>query len=190
MSTPEPESSGLPLRALAMVLLSAAIVFAGIGWLTLGSDDAGPAQPDAGPAGVVATERTPSAPDRSAAPTAPGEPDDAQADDADSGAASTGASIDMSAFSVRVYNNSTVDGLAARVADDLTADGWTVDQVANYDEGVIPTTTVYYGDAAGERAAAEELAARLGVRAEPRFEGIADAPPGLIVILTSDADGA
>lgn len=176
-----------------MVLLSAAIVFAGIGWLTLGSDDADPAQPDSGPAGVVATERTPSAPDRSAAPQEPGEDGDTDAGDdgdTDADSASSPSSVDPTAFAVRVYNNSTVDGLAARVAEELTADGWAVGDVANYDEGVIPTTTVYYTDADGEKAAAEELAGRLGVRAEPRFDGIADAPPGLIVILTSDADGA
>lgn len=174
-----------------MVLLSAAIVFAGIGWLTLGSDDADPAQPDSGPAGVVATERTPSAPDRSAAPQEPGDDDADDGDtDADADADSTQSAVDPTAFAVRVYNNSTVEGLAARVAEELTGDGWTVDHVANYDEGVIPTTTVYYTEVDGEKAAAEELADRLGVRAEPRFDGIADAPPGLIVILTSDADGA
>lgn len=33
---------------------------------------------------------------------------------------------------VRVYNNSTIRGLAARVARDLTAAGWTVVDVGNY----------------------------------------------------------
>nr|MBA2324062.1 LytR family transcriptional regulator [Pseudonocardiales bacterium] len=37
-----------------------------------------------------------------------------------------------------------------------------------------------------EQAAARALASSFGLRVEPRFEGIKDASPGLIVILTKD----
>ncbi|HEX6358006.1 LytR C-terminal domain-containing protein [Actinophytocola sp.] len=93
---------------------------------------------------------------------------------------------------VRVYNNSTIKGLAARAADDLRADGWQVTDVSNYPFGIIPTTTVYYRPGTDEEAAAKQISAAFGMRTEARFDGIKDAPAGLIVIVTNDygnADG-
>jgi hypothetical protein len=87
---------------------------------------------------------------------------------------------------VRVYNNSTIRGLAARAARDLSAAGWTVVEVGNYARGTIPTTTAYYQDSADQQASAQALGAEFGMRVEPRFPGIADASPGLIVIVTND----
>jgi hypothetical protein len=87
---------------------------------------------------------------------------------------------------VRVYNNSTVTGLAARAADDFRADGWQVAQVANYPSGIIATSTVYYRPGTAEQSAASSLGSQFGLRVEPRFSGIDDATPGLIVIVTND----
>ncbi len=87
---------------------------------------------------------------------------------------------------VRVYNNSTTKGLARTAADDLRADGWQVTDVSNYPFGRIPTTTVYYRPGTEEEAAAREIAATFGMRVEERFEGIKDAPAGVIVIVTND----
>ncbi|MBV9160178.1 MAG: LytR C-terminal domain-containing protein [Pseudonocardiales bacterium] len=87
---------------------------------------------------------------------------------------------------VRVYNNSTIRGLAARAARDLTAAGWTVVEVGNYARGTIPTTTAYYQEGTEQRAAAAALGAQFRMRVEPRFPGIVNAGPGLIVIVTSD----
>jgi hypothetical protein len=87
---------------------------------------------------------------------------------------------------VRVYNNSTVTGLAARAADDFRADGWQVAQVANYPAGIIATSTVYYRPGTAEQTAASSLGSQFGLRVEPRFSGIDDATPGLIVIVTND----
>ncbi|HXT46154.1 MAG TPA: LytR C-terminal domain-containing protein [Pseudonocardiaceae bacterium] len=87
---------------------------------------------------------------------------------------------------VRIYNNSTIRGLAARAARDLSAAGWTVVEVGNYPWGIIPTTTVYYQEDTDQRAGAEAIASEFGMRAEPRFPGIANASPGLIVIVTND----
>ncbi|MGH4015949.1 MAG: LytR C-terminal domain-containing protein [Pseudonocardiaceae bacterium] len=86
----------------------------------------------------------------------------------------------------RVYNNSTIRGLATRAASDLTAAGWTVVEVGNYSGGRIPTTTVYYQEGTDQRATAEAIGAEFGLRVEPRFAGIANAPPGVIVIVTND----
>lgn len=90
--------------------------------------------------------------------------------------------------SLRVYNNSKVEGLAHRAADDLRGAGFDVVEVGNY-AGRIPVTTVYYRPGTGERAQAETVARRLDVRAESRFDGISDASPGVIVIVTKNYDG-
>ncbi|GAA5155465.1 MULTISPECIES: LytR C-terminal domain-containing protein [Amycolatopsis] len=90
---------------------------------------------------------------------------------------------------VRVYNNSTIHGLAARAANDLRADGWNVVQVDNYPYGIIPTTTAYYTPGTDEETAAKSLASWFNMKAEPRFEGIQNASPGVIVIVTNDYKG-
>lgn len=87
---------------------------------------------------------------------------------------------------VRVYNNSTIRGLAARAAHDLTAAGWTVVEVGNYARGVIPTTTVYYQEGTDQRADAQALGAQFRMRVELRFPGIENAGSGLVVIVTND----
>ena len=87
---------------------------------------------------------------------------------------------------VRVYNNSTIRGLAARAAEDLTAAGWRVVEVGNYAQDTIPTTTVYYQEDTDQRDDAEALGAEFGMRVQPRFAGLANADPGLIVIVTND----
>jgi hypothetical protein len=86
---------------------------------------------------------------------------------------------------VRVYNNSTIHGLAARAARDLGAAGWTVIEVGNYARGTIPTTTVYYQEGT-DQSVADALGAEFGMRVERRFPGIANAGAGLIVIVTND----
>src|SRR4029450_11843982 len=45
---------------------------------------------------------------------------------------------------VRVYNNSTITGLAGRASDEVRANGWAVVDTGNYSQGTIPTTTVYF----------------------------------------------
>ncbi|WP_169736688.1 LytR C-terminal domain-containing protein [Pseudonocardia spinosispora] len=87
---------------------------------------------------------------------------------------------------VRVYNNSLVKDLAQRAASDFRTSGWHVEEVGNYAQGNIPTSTVYYRPGTSEEAAAESLASNFGMRALPRFAGLKDATPGLIVIVTKD----
>lgn len=90
---------------------------------------------------------------------------------------------------VRVYNNSTVKGLAADASDDLRALGWDVVETGNYSDGVVPASTVYYRPGTDEEALARSLAKTFGMRVEPRFDGIADASPGVIMIVTQDYAG-
>lgn len=90
---------------------------------------------------------------------------------------------------VRVYNNSTISGLAARAAEDFRTSGWPVETVSNYASGIIPTSTVYYRPGTDEQAAAAALGGQFGMRVEPRFAGLTEATPGLIVIVTNDFKG-
>ena len=91
---------------------------------------------------------------------------------------------------MRVYNNSTVSGLATRAAADFRSSGWTVAEVGNYSEGIIGTTTAYFRPGTSEESAAHSLASTFDMRAEPRFGGISHSNPGVIVIITSDYGGA
>ena len=92
-------------------------------------------------------------------------------------------------ISVRVYNNSTTKGLAHRAADDFRNAGYDVPEAGNYPFGKIATTTVYYRPGTPEQSQAEEIAAKFGARAEARFEGLQDATPGVIAIITDDYKG-
>jgi len=85
---------------------------------------------------------------------------------------------------VRVYNNGTIGGLAATAAEDVRRAGWEVADVANYSQGLIPTTTVYYRPGTDEEASARQLGEALGVEVKPRFDGIEQAHAGIIVIVT------
>ncbi|MFC5286929.1 LytR C-terminal domain-containing protein [Actinokineospora guangxiensis] len=89
---------------------------------------------------------------------------------------------------VRVYNNSTVKGLADKAKADLEAAGWEVVEVGNH-QGRLYETTVYFRPGTGEEAAARALGKQFDLRVEPRFDGIADASPGVIVIVTKDWSG-
>jgi TIR domain/LytR cell envelope-related transcriptional attenuator len=90
---------------------------------------------------------------------------------------------------VRVYNNGTIAGLASRAASDLRQRGWYVAEVGVYPFDRISTSTVYYRQGTDEELAAQELAAEFRLRVEPRFEGMVDTIPGLIVIVTNDYSG-
>jgi hypothetical protein len=86
---------------------------------------------------------------------------------------------------LRVYNNSLVQGLAARAADSFRSAGWTVSEVGGY-KGRLLESAAYYRPGTDEEAAAKELAATFGLAAKPRFEEIQGAQPGVIVILIKD----
>nr|WP_306365189.1 LytR C-terminal domain-containing protein [Nocardia sp. CC227C] len=167
-----------------MVLIALAIVFAGLGAMSLSSSDSEGTDTASGPettttTSVVATQANTPPPATSTtadAPTTTPAPTTTTT-------TTTTAAVDKS-VPVRVYNNSDIQGLAATTASQLRESGWSIAETGNYAAGVIPKTTVYYGSSAGERAAATAIATELGVTAEPRFPGIADSPAGVIVIVT------
>ncbi len=137
-----------------------------------------PGNASASPSVVPFPPPVPSIPTEAPVVAPPGPPDAAESAPASGEGHSRG--------EVRVYNNSTIRGLAARAARDLSAAGWTVVEVGNYAQGTIPTTTAYYQDNADQQASAQALGAEFGMRVEHRFPGIANAGPGLIVIVTND----
>ena len=207
MTEPAPSGGPSPLRVGGLALLGAGAVAALIGLATLlpggGSTTTPPATtpppaPTAAPSAAATPGATVAAPPAPSAPVAvptvgptaavagpPAAPAPAPAPAAPQ--AGTGGGGNAAARGpVRVYNNSTVTGLAARAANDFRADGWQVGQVANYSSGNIPTSTVYYRPGTTEQSAASTIASEFGLRAEPRFSGIDDATPGLIVIVTND----
>ena len=73
-----------------------------------------------------------------------------------------------------------------RAAEDFRGSGWNVNEVSNYSQGIIPTTTAFYRPGTDEEAAAKQLAQEFGIKAEPRFAGIESATPGVIVIVTKE----
>jgi hypothetical protein len=99
---------------------------------------------------------------------------------------SGGGGTSVARLPLRVYNNSTISGLATRAAEDFRTAGWPIDEIGNYPHGIIPTTTVYYRPGTEEEVSAKALAEQFGMRANPRFEGLQHASPGIIVIVTND----
>ncbi len=199
MSTPNGTGAGRRWRTAGLALLGLAVIAVAIGVVvaTTGGEQTsatGPpavsAPPDPRPSTIPYPPTVPPSPvvvpesqGGGADTPVSGPPQtDARAPAGDKGSSDEG----FSRGEVRVYNNSTIRGLAARAARDLTAAGWTVVEVGNYASGTIPTTTAYYQDNADQRADAEALGDQFGMRVEPRFPGIANANPGLIVIVTND----
>jgi hypothetical protein len=192
-----------PLKAAGLALVGLAIVAAVIGGITVlnsgGSND-NAAQPTTSPAplpsGTVAP--SPGAPSMSPSPSASSQspaPPASSAPPAQGGQPSAGGQpADQQASNkwvvVRVYNNSLIQGLAERAAEDFRGAGWNVADVSNYPQGIIPETTAYYRPGTDEETAAKALAVQFGMRAEPRFAGIEQSSPGVIVIVTNNYKGA
>jgi hypothetical protein len=173
-----------------MVLISLAIVFGGLGALSLsnsGDDDAAADNTSVTTTAAVGNATPPAATTGSSATDTSSESSsDETTTSASSGTSTSRAagSVDK-AISVQVLNNSNVTGLAAKTATTLTGSGWTNVESANYSRTDVATTTVYYGKTSGEKEAAEEIAKELGVSAQPRFADIVGEPAGVIVIITS-----
>lgn len=181
-----PKSSGPPLRAFAMVLISLAILFAGLGFASMGGSDesaSAAATTDASGTDVTAQEAATSS--VVTAPRAATTTTAAAATTTASGSDSLIAGAPESAAPVRIYNNSEIAGLAAQTASLLEDEGFVVSETGNYSDGLLAQTSVFYGTGAYEQVTAEAVAAALGVTAQPRFDGIVDAEPGVIVIVTS-----
>jgi hypothetical protein len=199
MNTPDGSGPRWPLRTIGLVLLQLAAVALVIGVVAVvtsagtGSPGGRGSTPDGGSAGQGAVDTaqptTSASPPPLVIPTAaasrpPAAPPPATAAPAPA-APAPGAGQANGQRDVRVLNNSKIHGLATRAASDLSAAGWHVVEIGNYASGIIPTTTVYYQDGA-QRAGAEAIASEFGMQVQPRFAGLANGAPGLVVIVTND----
>ena len=150
------DSSGLPLRAMVMVLLFLGVVFLLVGFQAMGSGD--DSSSDDSPVAVSSTS-TPSP--TSSEPPAP-----------------------VAKADVRVYNISETAGAAENTANQLRDAGWNVTETGNLTMEGVTATTVYYSDAPGERESAEEVGKVLQAPVEPRAPELAEQPPGVVVAVT------
>jgi hypothetical protein len=151
------ESSGLPLRAIVMVLLFLGVVFLLVAFNSLGSGDDGNSS--------TATTSTTSSASPSPTPSPTSAPPAAKAD-------------------VRVFNVSDVAGAAEGVANRLREQNWNVTETGNLTLEGVPATTVYFGETPGEKEAAESVGKVLNAPVAPRLPDIAEQPPGVIVVVT------
>jgi LytR cell envelope-related transcriptional attenuator len=152
-----PDSSGLPLRAMVMVLLFLGIIFLLLGWQALGSSGNSEDE-SASPASSVTSTTAQTSGSTSAKPA----PNQAE---------------------VRVYNISSKEGVAARTKDQLAAAGFKVTEVGNLPVPDVSATTVYYTDADGEHATADAVGQKLQAPVEARIPALANQPPGVIVLV-------
>lgn len=148
-------SSGLPLRAMVMVLLFLGVVFLLVGFQAMGSGDG--SADEQSPIATTTRITTSASPSPS--------PEPAKAD-------------------VRVYNISSAEGVAEGTANRLREAGWNVTETGNLSLPDVTATTVYFSDAPGEREAADEVGRLLEAPVEPRVPGLAEQPPGVVVVVT------
>ncbi|MBX7434772.1 LytR C-terminal domain-containing protein [Mycobacterium sp. Y57] len=148
------ESSGLPLRAMVMVLLFLGVVFLLVGFQAM-SGGSGDDDSSLGTATVTTTTTT----------TTSETPEPAKAE-------------------VRVFNISTVEGAGAAMADRLREAGWDVTETGNLEMPDTTVTTVFFGDTPGEQEAADEIGRLLEAPVAPRVPPLIEQPPGVIVAVT------
>ncbi|MFI6211828.1 LytR C-terminal domain-containing protein [Nocardia brasiliensis] len=195
MSYPNPTSGGPPLRALAMVLIALAIVFGGLGAMSLSKSDAdssssGPSESTTAtaapqmPASTTVDKTTP-APSSAVVSSTPATTTATTTPPTTTAPTTTGSAA-AKAVPVRVLNNSMIAGLAAKTAGQLTAEGWSVVETGNYPGANVPKTTVYYGNSPADKDAALAIADELGVTAEPKSSGLGESSPGVTVIVTGN----
>ncbi|MGA8329837.1 MAG: LytR C-terminal domain-containing protein [Mycobacterium sp.] len=150
-----PDSTGLPLRAMVMVLLFLGVIFVLFGFQAMGSgvntdDDS-----------AVSSATT-----SSAAPT------------------TTAAKV-VAKSDVRVYNISSQQGVAGKAADQIKQGGFNVTDVSNLTLPDVSKTTVYFGSADGERETADAVGKLLKAPVAPRTPAVAGQPPGVIVVVAA-----
>lgn len=147
-----------------MILIAVALMFGAWGVYSVTSDNSSSAPKTST---AETSEQTPA---EKSAPQAPAVSDTPAASDApgESAAPAEKAPADKPAADkpaaerpvpVRVLNNSTVQGLAAQVADTLRSHGIDVVEVGNLPDAVVPQTTVFYP--AGHQAQAQKIADQL-----------------------------
>jgi len=149
-----PDSSGLPLRAMVMVLLFLGVVFLLVGFQAMGGGDDSDDNPSV-PTAVTTTT----------APTTSEQP---------------APRAEVRVFNVSEVAGAA-NGIADRLRGDgwnVTEVG-NLPAPPN-----LTATTVYFGDAEGEHHSADEVGKLLEAPVEPRIPELAEQPPGVVVLVT------
>ena len=149
-------SSGLPLRAMVMVLLFLGVVFLLVGFQAMGSGD-----PEGDQSSSIATSTITTTNSATASPSAA----PAKAD-------------------VRVFNISSTEGAAESMANRLREAGWNVTETGNLSLPEVTGTTVFFSDAPGEREAANAVGKLLEAPVQSRVPELTEQPPGVVVAVT------
>lgn len=149
-----PDSSGLPLRAMVMVLLFLGVVFVLVGFQAMGGGD-----DSSDDSTSVSTVTTTSAAPTSEQPAPKAEVRVFNVSEVAGAAESTAGRLREAGWNVTETGN-------LPMPPNLTA------------------TTVYFGEAEGEQQAAEEVGRVLEAPVEPRIPEVAEQPPGVIVLVT------
>ncbi|WP_047240927.1 LytR C-terminal domain-containing protein [Corynebacterium epidermidicanis] len=194
-----PEPSRIPIRGIAMILLAVAVLLLawGVYSMTNSSGDnvvtkpksvqtqqatGTPAPANQAPVNPAQTGQAPVTP----APATPATSNQAQAS-ANPAVPAAGNDVDPTAVKIHALNNSTVQGLANRVADTLKKQGFSQVESGNFPNEVLPNSVVFYtpGNAA-EQKAAEAIAYNLGIKAQPRNDSVKDTPAGVVLVITEE----
>jgi zona occludens toxin (predicted ATPase) len=101
-----------------------------------------------------------------------------------SNSATSSASPAPAKADVRVFNISSTEGAAESAANRLRDAGWNVTETGNLSMPEVVATTVFFSDAPGEHAAADEVGKLLEAPVQPRVPELAEQPPGVVVAVT------
>lgn len=192
----DPQTPRVPVRGIAMILLAVAVLLLAWGVYSMtnsGKQDAAPvAKPTtqsqavapvpASPAPATATpsasKPTTAQPQPSSAPTAQPAPVEA---------GQPAAPGDVTKVKVHALNNSTVQGLANRVADQLKREGFEQVESGNFPKENLPRSVAFYAPGnALEQEAAQRIANALNIKAEPRSDAVKDEPAGVVLVITEE----
>lgn len=169
----ERDSAGFPYRALAMVLIAAALVCAIVGIFML--VDNGRHQVH------VRTNLTTSSSSVSQSESTAKEQQTKKKDEP--------VKVDKAAVRVVVLNNTTREGYAGRTSDDLRNAGWTNQATAaNCPQGAcgsLSASTVFYKDNPQSKAAAESIAKQLKFTTAVRPEWLSKHTEDVVVVLAN-----
>ncbi|BFM33620.1 hypothetical protein VH13_09415 [Corynebacterium ulcerans] len=170
----------LPLRGMAMILIAVALLLAAWGVYSMTREKASDT--------TVTAESTTTQMPRPQQPTTTAAAQPPQTTAAPVPPPPTHAEVKK----VHVLNNSTIQGLAAGVADKLKHEGWELGEVGNFPDGAVPQNTVYFTpeNAAAEKAA-RTLAERVGGVAVPRADNLpggTEDPNTVVLVLAEEVN--
>lgn len=185
-----PQPSGLPLRGIAMIIIAVAVLLLAWGVYSMTNSGTNTAQEEVT---VAETSANKPAAHASAAPAAPATPATSAANSpaatASAAPSQPAAPAATSGATPKVFalNNSTVQGLANRVAEDLKSKGFADVESGNFPDEVLPKSVAFFTPGnADEEAAARKIADQLKITAQPRIDALKDKPAGVILVIAED----